>query len=139
MKKITLLLLVFFAVGIMAACKKDDSSTNSPPQVVIRVTYPNGGEILNRNSFEYVRILWDSQNVPERGEDGRFTKMYAYLVKGGQEYILLSDNLLNIGIFDWDIRGDAARIQPGSDYKLRIKHSTNAEWFDDSDGTITIQ
>jgi hypothetical protein len=92
----------------------------------INVLYPNGGEILKRNSS--VTIKWQSTGV-----EG---KVVIVLYKKGIKHSVISKQTDNNGSFPWKIPGT---LPEGNDYRIRIRWLKNLSVNDFSDRNFTIK
>jgi hypothetical protein len=102
-----------------------DWSTSSfatvPP--MIEVTAPNGGEQWQRG-LEYF-IKWND-NIDE--------DVVLELYKG-DTFVQTINTVPSIGAYEWEV--DLA-LDPGCDYSIKVKSSTDGALFDDSDGAFNL-
>jgi hypothetical protein len=97
------------------------SFTTVPP--MIEVVAPNGGEQWQRG-LEYF-IKW-SDNIAE--------DVVLELHKG-DALVQTIGTVPSIGAYEWEV--DLA-LDPGCDYSIKVKSSTNGALFDDSDGVFSL-
>jgi hypothetical protein len=103
-----------------------DWATNSFTTVVpmVQVTVPNGGEAWQRG-LSYV-LQWKA-NIAEN--------VALDLYKAGVFVKTIATNAPNIPAYTWPI---SVSFAPDSDYSIKIRSSTNAALFDESDATFSI-
>jgi hypothetical protein len=92
-----------------------------PP--MIEVTVPNGGEQWNRGLDFFVQ--WND-NIDE--------DVVLELYKGGT-FLRTIRTVSSTGVYEWEVDLD---LEPGCDYSIKIKSSTDETLFDMSDGTFAI-
>ena len=92
----------------------------------IRILYPNGGEILNRQSR--VEIRWESSGA------GR--SLVIVLFKNGLQLAVISPLAVNSGRFEWFI---PATLPAGDDYRLRLRSLPELALNDFSDKDFSIR
>ncbi|MBN2571297.1 MAG: T9SS type A sorting domain-containing protein, partial [Ignavibacteriales bacterium] len=103
----------------------DESDSNFSIQDAITVTYPNGGEILNKNvSYS---ITWNNN----LSEDVKIE-----LYKGGVFNSTIINSTPSHGTYSWTI---PSGLTSGRDYKIRITSTTNNLLFDESDSNFVIR
>ncbi len=90
----------------------------------IIVTYPNGGEILERGTT--YAITWDD-NITEM--------VSIELYKGGNYHSTIVDSTISDGSKNWNVPLDA---EVGFDYRIKITSVENNTIFDFSDSTFSI-
>ena len=98
------------------------SFTTVPPMV--QVTVPNGGEAWRRGLSSVIQ--WNANVVENVALD---------LYKAGVFVRTLSTNAPNIPAYTWPV---SVSLVPGSDYSIRIRSTTNASLFDESDASFSI-
>jgi hypothetical protein len=98
------------------------SFTTVPP--MIRVTAPNGGESFKRGTTVYIR--W---------QDNLDEDVAIELVKGGVPMETL-DTVASNGAVAWEV---SLTLQPGDDYAVRIKSTTDKALADASDANFTVR
>ncbi|MBN1637704.1 MAG: T9SS type A sorting domain-containing protein, partial [Ignavibacteriales bacterium] len=91
----------------------------------IIVTYPNGGERLNKNAT--YTITWDD-NISEN--------VRIELYKGGIFNSTIVNSTLSNGSYNWTI---PSGITNGTDYTIHISSTTNGLLFDESDSVFSIR
>ena len=92
-----------------------------PPK--IEVTAPNGGEQWQRGLPYFIK--WND-NIDE--------DVVIELYKG-ETLVQTIGTVPSIGAYEWEV--DLA-LDPGCDYSIKIKSSTNGALFDDSDGVFSL-
>ena len=92
-----------------------------PPMV--EVTAPNGGEELQRGLSYFIK--WND-NIDE--------DVVLELYKG-DTLVQTIDTVPSIGAYEWEV--DLA-LDPGCDYFIKVKSSTNGALFDMSDGAFSL-
>jgi hypothetical protein len=98
------------------------SFTTVPPMV--QVTVPNGGEAWRRGLSSVIQ--WNANVVENVALD---------LYKAGVFVRTLSTNAPNIPAYTWPV---SVSLVPASDYSIRIRSTTNASLFDESDASFSI-
>jgi hypothetical protein len=91
----------------------------------LKVLYPNGGEVLKRDST--VTVRWQSTDL-----EG---KVVIVLYKGGIKHSVISNQTDNSGIFPWKVPGN---LPEGDDYRIRIRSIRDLSVNDFSDRNFTI-
>ncbi|MBA7682542.1 hypothetical protein ES703_90892 [subsurface metagenome] len=93
------------------------------PLIMVQVTAPNGGENWKRGLTYFVR--WndniDEDVVLELYKDDTFVQTI--------------DTVSSTGVYEWEV--DLA-LEPGCDYSIKVKSSTNGALFDMSDDAFSI-
>ena len=91
---------------------------------MVRITSPNGFEGWQRGLKYFVQ--WQG-NTPEA--------VVIDLYKGGVFLTTLTTNAANTGAYRWSVPLD---LIPGNDYSIKVRSSTTAALFDDSDAVFGI-
>ncbi|MCP5048345.1 MAG: hypothetical protein GY940_14340 [bacterium] len=93
----------------------------------VKITYPNGGEVLKAGS--QVAVKWQSKGL--RTNDN----MVIILFKKGIKHSIISKKAPNSGRFNWRV---PPRLPKGRDYRIRIRVLKNLSVNDFSDRNFTI-
>jgi hypothetical protein len=101
------------------------SFTTAPPK--LRLTYPAGGEVLQR--FQVVTIRW-MDNLTEN--------VALDLYKGGVSNRTLVASISSGGSYPWTV-GQFAVIPPGTDYTIKIRSTTDPTLFEFSQPFSIVQ
>ncbi|MBN1638579.1 MAG: hypothetical protein JW866_06420, partial [Ignavibacteriales bacterium] len=103
----------------------DESNADFSIRDAIIITYPNGGEILNKNTS--YKITWND-NLSEN------VKIDLY--KGGVFDSEIVNSTTSNGSYDWTI---PSGVVTGTDYRIRITSTTNGLLYDESNANFTIR
>lgn len=96
-----------------------------PPQFIVQVTYPNGGESFCPGAS--TTITWSSQNI---------ANVKITLLQGGTTVATLTNSTpAPAGSFVWNISNS---LSAGTNYRIRIEDVSTPGRFDDSDGDFSI-
>jgi hypothetical protein len=99
------------------------------PAESLRIIYPNGGEILKKNTT--VQIKWvSSANTPPN------ENVILVLYKKGIKHSVITKATPNNGRFPWRI---PANVADGGDYRIRIRLVKNLSVNDFSDRNFSIK
>ena len=104
---------------------ESEFTINAPPDPVLVVTRPNGGEMFTLLTTE--SISWTSQNAPG--------PVIIELYRGGSLSRVIASSATNNGLFSWIIPGD---VTPGTDYKIRVTSASDGDIFGESNSPFTI-
>ncbi len=99
----------------------------SPVLLTIKITYPNESDVAHE-IFDEVEIRWNSMS--KVGQTVRID-----LCRNFYFYQIIDGNVPNTGNYLWRI---SRRIEPRSDYRIRVVCPTNVMIYDYSDHTFTI-
>jgi hypothetical protein len=93
---------------------------------VIRIEFPNGGEVLQCES--QVKILWRSMGI-----NGNVAIL---LFKSGEQYATIAESIPDSGAYEWKI---SAALPNSGQYRLRICVLKNLRINDFSDRDFAIK
>lgn len=121
----SMILALFLLIGPLwgAACASGVGEDDPPdgPTVVA----PNGGEALERGTTTTIQWATADESAAVTIE----------LWQGGELDTMLASDILGSSTWDWSIPGS----QPlGDDYRIRVRSSSDAALYDDSDSTFSI-
>jgi len=115
----------YYRVKITNDSGDSDWSTGTfatvPPMV--EVTVPNGGENWRRGLDYFIK--WND-NIDE--------DVVLEVYKGGT-FVKTIDTVSSIGAYEWEVD---LSLEPGCDYSIKVKSSTNGALFDMSDDDFSI-
>lgn len=125
---------IFFMVACLTVAlglytTSANSATPATPADSLRIIYPNGGEILKKNTT--VQIKWTSTTKTSPNEN-----VIIVLYKKGIKHSVISKGTRNTGRFPWKI---PAKLPEAADYRIRIRLAHNLSVNDFSDRNFTIK
>ena len=122
----TFLLTVLLSFATVSAENKDTVYPASQQAPYLRLTQPNGGEILFKD--ENTNITWTSRGIESGG-------IILVLYLKGIKHMVISESCPDTGRFEWRIPED---VSPGMNYRIRIRWSIRPEVNDFSDADFRI-